>query len=413
MSSGTGTSCTFASMSDSLFPRLRGMSGLNNFAIPAEKRDMQARESILAGSVASWGKDVRLLVVDDEEFIRSIIRERLEIEGFSVEEAQNGNQALAKLGEASYSILLTDLRMPEMDGIALLREVYQRFPEMARIVMTAHAELETAVAALKNGACDYILKPFSFDILFLTIRNALQKQSMEQKLREYQVNLESRVKEQTDLINSMYLRSIHSLINALEAKDCYTRGHSQRVTLYSVAIAAHLDLPPARLEDLRYAAILHDLGKIGVREAILNKPGGLTSEEFREVEKHPEVATRILSPIPHFRNILPAILHHHERFDGKGYPGRIAGNTIPLDSRIMAIADTYDAMTSTRAYRPALTDKEATAEIRSCAGTQFDPELVAVFLSVKNNLKGNGDLLPLEWQEGGVLMRMTDPDPEA
>ncbi len=362
---------------------------------------MQARGSMIAGTGTSWCKDVRVLVVDDEEFIRSIIRERLEIEGFSVDEAQNGNDALAKLGTGSYSILLTDIQMPEMDGITLLREVSRRFPEMARIVMTAHAELETAVAALKNGAYDYILKPFSFDILFLTIRNALEKASMECRLRDYQANLENKVKEQTGLINSMYLRSIHSLIKALEAKDRYTRGHSQRVTLYSMAIASHLDLPPAPLEDLRYAAVLHDLGKIGVRETILNKPGSLTSEEFLEVERHPAVATRILSPIPLFRDILPAILHHHERFDGKGYPGRIAGKEIPLHSRIMAVADTYDAMTSTRAYRPALSEEEASAEILRCAGTQFDPEVVSVFLSVKDKLDGNGDLLPLEWRGEG------------
>jgi putative two-component system response regulator len=377
------------------------MFGLNKYGISVDKRGMSARGSILAESGTPWGKDVRVLVVDDEEFIRSIIRERLEIEGFSVDEAQNGNQALSRLGECSYSILLTDLRMPEMDGVALLREVSHRFPEMSRIVMTAHAELETAVAALKNGACDYILKPFSFDILFLTLRNALQKQLMERKLSDYKANLENKVKEQTGIINSMYVRSIQSLIKALEAKDHYTRGHSQRVTLYSMAIAARLDLPPDHLEDLRYAAILHDLGKIGVREAILNKPGALTSEEFREVVRHPEVATRILSPIPLFREILPSILHHHERFDGTGYPGRIAGAEIPLYSRIMAIADTYDAMTSSRAYRPALSEEEATAEIRRCAGTQFDPELVFVFLSVKDTLKGVVGLSPFEWQDGG------------
>src|SRR3990170_8939420 len=170
-------------------------------------------KSSLAESERSWGRDVRLLVVDDEEFIRAIIRERMEIEGFSVDEAQNGRQALAKLGTGDYSVLLTDIRMPEMDGITLLREASHRFPDTAWIVMTAYAELETAVAAMKHGAFDYILKPFSFDVLFVTIRGALRK--------------------------------------ALEAKDFYTRGHSQRVTLYSVAIGKKMGLPPDRLGDLR------------------------------------------------------------------------------------------------------------------------------------------------------------------
>lgn len=361
---------------------------------------MQSRKSIIEEAEAPCGKDERLLVVDDEEFIRSIIRERLEIEGISVDEAQNGLQALAMLREGDYSVLLTDLRMPVMDGVALLREASRLFPDTVRIVMTAHAELESAVAAMKNGAYDYILKPFSFDILLVTIRNAIRKRAMERQLHDYQVNLETRVKEQTDLINSFYVRSIQSLIKALEAKDRYTRGHSQRVTLYSMAIATEMGMSPAHIEDLRRASILHDLGKIGVTETILNKPGTLTREEFNEVEKHPEVGTQILSPIPDFQKLLPAILHHHERFDGRGYPGRIAGTEIPLASRIMAVADTYDAMTSTRAYRPSLSEDVSTAEILRCSGTQFDPEIVSVFLFAKDKIKENGDSFPYVWQDG-------------
>ena len=342
--------------------------------------------------VRSWGQDVRLLVVDDDEFIRAVIRERLKIEGFSVDEAQNGKEALARLDKEDYSILLTDLRMPEMDGISLLREVSSRFPDTARIVMTAHGQLETAVTALKTGAFDYILKPLNFDVLFLTVRNALRKQEMERQIRDYRMNLEIKVREQTDLISSMYIRSIDSLIKALEAKDFYTRGHSQRVTRFSVAVGRGLALPPARLAVLQRAAILHDLGKIGVRESVLNKPGKLTYEEFGEVARHPEVATQILSPIPFFQDVLPSILHHHERFDGRGYPKRIGGTDIPLESRIMSVADTYDAMTSTRAYRPALSGEEATAEIRRCSGSQFDPEIVPVFLSVKDTVRDDEDL---------------------
>jgi putative two-component system response regulator len=333
-----------------------------------------------------WGKNVRLLVVDDEEFIRTIIRERLEIEGFSVDEAHNGRQALAKLGTREYSILLTDIRMPEMDGIALLEEATKRFPGTSRIVMTAYAELETAVAALKNGAFDYILKPFSFDVLFVTIRNALRKHALECQLQEYQSSLENKVREQTEVINSMYIRSIKALIKALEAKDFYTRGHSQRVTMISLAIGREMNLSSTHIEDLRRTAILHDLGKIGVREAVLNKPAKLSQEEFGEVEQHPEVGTQILSPIPLFRRLLPGILHHHERIDGSGYPGGLAGTNIPLDARIMAVADAYDAMTSDRAYRAALPAEKAKEEIRRCSGTQFDPEIVSVFFSIVDQI---------------------------
>jgi putative two-component system response regulator len=335
----------------------------------------------------------RVLVVDDEDYIRTIVRERLEIAGFEVDEAPNGREALDLLGTRSYAVLLTDIRMPVMDGIALLREATRRSPEAAGIVMSAYAELDTAVSALKIGACDYITKPFNFDVLLITIENAIRKKSLERELQDYQVNLEKKVKEQTDLINSMYVRSVDAMIKALEAKDLYTRGHSQRVTMYSVAIGKMMRLPDAQLENLRRAAILHDLGKIGVREVVLNKPGRLTDDEFQEIVRHPEVATQILDPIPFFQPLLPAILHHHERYDGKGYPGRLSGTRIPQESRIMAIADTFDAMTSTRAYRKALPVEAANAEIVRCSGSQFDPEIVPMFLKSQGSIDVPGDVL--------------------
>jgi len=343
----------------------------------------------------------RVLVVDDEEFLRSIVRERLEIAGYFVDEAANGNEALAKLDNGGpYDVLLTDIRMPVMDGITLLGEWGKRCPGTAGIVMSANAELDTAVHALKMGACDYITKPFNFDVLLITIENALRKKDLERQLDDYRTNLEQKVKEQTDIINSMYVRSIDAMIKALEAKDFYTRGHSQRVTLYSLAIAVELGMTGQALEDLRRASVLHDLGKIGVREAVLNKPGRLTEEEFAEIVRHPETAVRILEPIPFFRPLLPAILHHHERFDGKGYPSHLSGSNIPLGSRIMGIADTFDAMTSTRAYRKALPVADAIAEIRRCSGTQFDPDIVPAFLACQSKIVIPGDVaLPEGFEE--------------
>jgi len=290
--------------------------------------------------------------------------------------------------------------MPVMDGITLLGEWGKRSPGTAGIVMSAFADLDTAVHALKMGACDYITKPFNFNVLLVTIENALRKKDLERQLEDYRTNLEQKVKEQTAIINSMVVRSIDAMIKALEAKDFYTRGHSQRVTLYSVAIAEELGLPERELEDLRRASVLHDLGKIGVREAVLNKPGKLTEEEFAEVARHPETAVRILEPIPFFLPLLPAIRHHHERFDGKGYPSRLAGSNIPFASRIMAIADTFDAMTSTRAYRKALPVADAIAEIRRCSGTQFDPDIVPVFLACQSKIVIPGDVsLPEGFEE--------------
>ncbi|RJP20050.1 MAG: response regulator [Deltaproteobacteria bacterium] len=354
-------------------------------------------ESFLIGPAG-----IHVLVVDDEEFLRSIVRERLELAGYTVDEACNGKDALGKLAgdDHRYEVLITDIRMPEMDGITLLREWGKRCPSTAGIVMSANAELDTAVSALKMGACDYITKPFNFDVLLITIENALRKKDLERQLQDYRTNLERKVQDQTDVINSMYARSIDAMIKALEAKDFYTRGHSQRVTIYSVATAKEMGQSESEVEHLRRASVLHDLGKIGVREAVLNKPGKLTDEEFAEIIRHPETAVRILEPIPFFQPLLPSILHHHERWDGRGYPGRLSGERIPLASRIMAVADTFDAMTSTRAYRKALPVTDANTEIRRCSGTQFDPDIVPYFLACQPRIVVPGDVsLPEGFEE--------------
>jgi response regulator RpfG family c-di-GMP phosphodiesterase len=373
---------------------------------PADRTGMVSTVGIPETLFAGGDGGQRVLVVDDEELMRAVVRERLEMAGYHVEEAASGEEALDKLGDGRYSVLLTDLSMPGMDGIALLGEWSRRSPETAGIVMSANAELGNAVNALKMGACDYITKPFNFEVLLITIQSALRKKDIERQLLDYRINLEKKVKEQTDLINSMYVRSIDALIKALEAKDFYTRGHSQRVTIYSVAMAREMGLPEEEIERLRRAAVLHDLGKIGVREVVLNKPGRLTDEEYGEIIRHPETAMRILEPIPFFQPLLPAILHHHERFDGRGYPARIAGDRIPLPSRIMAVADTFDAMTSTRAYRNALPVAEANAEIRRCAGTQFDPEIVPLFLACQSRIVVPGDVCMPEGFDEEMLRQL-------
>jgi len=363
---------------------------------------VRPKGTLLEGNPAG----LRVLVVDDEEFMRSIVRQRLEMAGYHVEEACSGEEALDRLGYGRYSVLLTDIRMPGMDGVTLLGEWAKRSPETVGVVMSASTELGTAVSALKIGACDYITKPFNFDVLLVTIENALRKKDIERQLQDYQMNLEKKVKEQTDVINSMYVRSIDSLIKALEAKDYYTRGHSQRVTIYSIAIAKEMGMPDAEVDLLHRASVLHDLGKIGVRESVLNKPGKLSNEEFADIVRHPEVAKRILEPIPYFQPLLPAILHHHERYDGCGYPARLTGERIPLHSRIMAIADTFDAMTSTRAYRDALPVSEANAEILRCAGAQFDPDIVPHFLACQSRIAVPDDVSQPEGFEEEMLPQL-------
>jgi len=344
-----------------------------------------AKDQVTAGRRA--GEDLRVLVVDDEEHIRHIVSEQLSLAGFSVESACDGVEALEKGGRERYAVLLTDIRMPVMDGMALLREWVRLYPETAVVVMSAFADLDTAVTALKIGACDYLAKPFNMQALLITVESALRKKAMERQIQEYQADLERKVMEQSELINAMYVQSIQALIRALEAKDPYTRGHSQRVTVYSTAIARTMGLPANRVELVRRAAILHDLGKIGIPEAILNKPGRLSPEEFAAVTRHPEIAVGILRHISFFQPLLGVVLHHHERYDGSGYPEALAGRAIPLESRIMAVADTFDAMTTTRAYRKALPLADANAEVIRAAGTQLDPDVVDCFLRAQGRIE--------------------------
>ncbi len=328
---------------------------------------------------------VTVLVVDDEEMMRELVTERLKLEGYTVEAAENGEQALQKIKANGYDLLLTDLNMPVLNGLQLLKKLADN-RDLATVVMSGQGDLETAVYAMKLGASDYIFKPINFRVLLHTLESAMKKKMMEKALIDYQDNLEKKVFEQTMIINDFYLRSIQSLVKALEAKDSYTRGHSERVTFYSLELAKGLG-KSVDMEKLRSAGILHDLGKIGIPETILNKPGRLENEEFVIVKKHPSMGVQILEPIESLKGVFPVIMHHHERFDGKGYPSGLQGAKIPIEARILAIADTYDAMTSNRAYRGALSPQQAVEEIDKFAGSQFDPDLASKFMAIQPHIE--------------------------
>ncbi len=321
-----------------------------------------------------------VLIVDDEAAIRRLLRRQLSREGYRCKEASTAEQALNMLESSPIELVILDIKMPGKSGIEVLPEIKARYPDKAVIMDTAATEIGVAIQCLKQGADDYICKPFNLDEVTLSVQRALHKRRLELELKDYHENLEQKVEEQAKKIRAAFVNAIAALANALEARDKYTSGHSLRVVETSSAIARNLGLPPGSVEKIRVAALVHDIGKIGVKEDVLHKPGKLTSEEYQHVQYHCEIGEHILSPVMEDNEILQMVRHHHERYDGNGYPDGLSGEQIPLGARILAVADTYDAMMSERPYRSAMARKEALGEIRRCTGTQFDPVVVTAFL---------------------------------
>jgi putative two-component system response regulator len=323
----------------------------------------------------------RCLVVDDEPRLRQVLVRLMSADGFSCAEAGTGTEALAALEREEVPLVISDLRMPGMDGLELLGRIRERFPDTAVVMVTAVADVDVAVRCLSIGAMDYLTKPFHLEEVRARVQQAMEKRRLVLENREYQEHLEEKVAVQARRLEDLFFASIQSLVQALEVKDAYTRGHSNRVSEYSAAIARTLRLDEDTIRQIELGGHVHDIGKIGVREAVLNKHGPLTDEEYRHIMSHPVVGWEILRPLLGDAPLALAIVRsHHERVDGTGIPDRLAGDQIPLAARIAAIADSLDAMTSGRPYRArSMTLGEALAEIRRSAGTQFDPEIVDAF----------------------------------
>ncbi|MFL5618413.1 MAG: HD-GYP domain-containing protein [Gemmatimonadaceae bacterium] len=322
------------------------------------------------------------LIVDDEPRLRQVFVHLMRSDGFTCLEAENGEQAIAVLEREPVTLVMSDLRMPRLDGIELLREVRARWPDTAVVMITAVADVEVAVSCLAVGAMDYLTKPFHIDEVRARVAQALEKRRLVLENRGYQESLQEKVAAQASRLEELFLASVQSLAEALEVKDPYTRGHSVRVSQYSAVIAREMGLGGELLRRIELGGHVHDIGKIGVREEVLNKPGKLTTEEYQHIMTHPMVGWKILAPLlgemPEALNIVRS---HHERFDGRGIPDGLAGAHIPLEARIAAAADCFDAMTSDRTYRPGLSMEEALAEIVRCSGAQFDPCVVDAMMA--------------------------------
>ena len=322
------------------------------------------------------------MVVDDDAQVRHSIARVLQAQGLATIEASSGAEALGYLEETGeVPLVISDINMPEMDGLAFLREALQRFPDMAIVMLTGVAEVTTAVECLKLGALDYISKPVHIEEVRARVDKALEKRELVLQNRFYQQHLESRVKELDRLNKQSLINGVQMLVHALEAKDAYTSGHSARVSRYAVKTAVQLGWTGNRLEHIRLGGELHDIGKIGTREDILNKPGALTPAEFEHIKSHAALGERILAPsLAESPVVLRIVRSHHERLDGQGFPDGLAGSAIPVEARIVAVVDAFDAMTTNRAYRPTRSPDQAVQELERCAGTHFDPEVVQAFL---------------------------------
>jgi putative nucleotidyltransferase with HDIG domain len=323
------------------------------------------------------------LVVDDEPGVRRSLARMLQAQGFQCFEASTGLEALELLERIGDTpLIVSDMRMPELDGIGFLEAVRRRYPDTSVIMLTGLSDTTTAVDCLHLGAADFLLKPISMNELQARVARALEKRALVLQNRSYQENLESRVHEQAQRIQELFLQGVQMLARALEAKDAYTRGHSIRVSRYAVATARRMGFQGVLLDGIRLGGELHDIGKIGTRESVLHKPGSLTAEEFRQISEHPILGERMLSPLARESpDVLRIVRSHHERLDGRGFPDGLRGERIPVEARIVAVADAFDAMTTRRPYRDSRPPDQAMAELRRVAGTQLDPEAVEAFVA--------------------------------
>ena len=332
----------------------------------------------------------KILIVDDDSSVRDVIAVLLGEEGYACTAVSSAEAALDAARRGEYPLVISDVRMPGKDGLWLLERMREAQPDTAVVMLTAFGDTEAAVECLRTGAADYLLKPPKVTELIRAIERALGRRRLELARQKYRKSLEARVREKTAELSralrdleSTYSQTLWSLVAALDAREHETGDHSQRVVRYTLAIARRIGLPEADLPSLGRGALLHDIGKIGVPDAILLKPGKLDEREWAEMRRHPQIGFEILKSIEFLGSSAEMVLCHQERFDGGGYPRGLAGEQIPIAARVFAIADTFDAMTSDRPYRRALSAEAARAEIARCAGTQFDPRCADAFLSMR------------------------------
>jgi putative two-component system response regulator len=353
----------------------------------------------------------RILIVDDEQDLRIIFKRFLEVDGYECEIVGSAEEALDQLSREEFSLVITDINMPGMSGIDLLREIRRRYPEVAVLVISAVDDRKVAVKALELGAFAYMIKPVSRNELAINVINGLRHRFLELEHRQQNERLEELVQRRTQRLSEAKQElavaseeTVLRLAKAAEFRDDETAQHTLRMSHYCKMIAEKLDFSQERCELVRLASQLHDVGKIGIPDAILLKPGKLTDEEFTQMKEHAMFGFRILSDSKAALLQTGAIIarSHHERYDGNGYPDGISGEEIAIEARIAAVADVFDALTSKRVYKdPMPTDRAATI-LRQDSGKHFDPRLVDIFLNNMDTVLAIRERFPDSGEQDGI-----------
>jgi putative nucleotidyltransferase with HDIG domain len=347
----------------------------------------------------------RILVVDDEEDIRKMIismlasasscdrqdgREALLAGNYDCREAGDGLEALKVLNSGEeFDLVLVDLVMPNLDGMALLERTKDKYPDLPVVIVTEVNDVSVALHALRNGAYDYLLKPFEREQLLATVRQALENRCLKRENDAYRTNLEALVAARTQQwknalsdLEKAFDMTLEAFGDGLDLRDAETATHSKRVTAYTIVIAKKMGLPKDEIAVIARGAFLHDIGKMAIPDEILRKPGKLTNDEMAIMEQHCYLGYKIVSRIPFLAGAAEIIYAHHERYDGTGYPRGLKGDEIPLGARIVAVVETLDSITLDLPYRPAQSFEAARKEIERWSGRQFDPQIVKVFLEM-------------------------------
>lgn len=355
-----------------------------------EAQRIQARtDDILCAESKNDLSTVRVLAVDDEPAALKLLCLILATHPFQCTPANNGEEALVALQRQQFDAVVSDLCMPGIGGMELLAEARRRHPHVAFVVTTGVEDLETGVNAMRLGADDYLVKPLLECVVLASLERSLHKRRLEEQVEAYRQHLEAMVENRTrqlqgalQQIERGYEDTLQALGAAIDLRDSQTAGHSRRVFRYSVEIARAMCLPDTQLLSIMRGAYLHDIGKLGIPDSILLKPGPLSNDERRVMEQHVQIGFDIIDEISFLSEAAEIILNHHERFDGRGYPSGLRGQQIPLGARIFAVADTLDAITSDRPYQRAVSFESARETIRRLSGSHFDPHVVDVFLQI-------------------------------